>query len=289
MSVRRYDWRQCLVLAILIVLVVLTLLPFYVTIVMSQKTNGEILNRFWAWPSEFRPEFFASAYDFIMGYIFNSIIVSMLVVAGVVVLGSLNGYVFARLDFAGKHTMFSAMIALMMIPALLTLVPAFLWYKGFPLVGGNDWMGEGGRGFLNTRAVLVIAFVAGGQIFGTFLCRTFFESLPKSLFEAARIDGASELQIWWRIALPLSTPILVTLGMIAFVGCYNDYVWPLITISDESIQVFAVGVTKLGAEAALEYGPMMAGYLIGSIPLIIIFSLGMKYYIEGLTHGAVKG
>lgn len=285
----RFTWKQALVIGVLTLLVILTLLPFYMTILMSQKTNGEILNDFWAFPRELRLDYYKSAYTFIHRYIINSMVICTMVVAAVVFLSSLSGYVFARLDFAGKDTLFSAMLALMMIPALLTLIPAFLWYKNFPFVGGNDWLGHGGRGFLNSRLVLVIPFVAGGQVFGTFLCRTFFESLPKTLFEAARIDGASEFQIWRTIAVPLCIPILATLAIISFVGAYNDYVWPLLTVSDDAIQVFPVGVTKFGAEGNLDYGPVMAGYLIGSIPLILVFSVGMKYYVEGLTKGAVKG
>jgi ABC-type glycerol-3-phosphate transport system permease component len=281
--------KQIVVIALLLILVALTLLPFYMTIMMSQKTNGEIINHFWALPKQLHPEYYSNAWKYIKIYIFNSIIVGAIAVIGVTWLSSLSGYVFARLDFPGKKIVFLLILALMMVPGIMTLIPAFLWYKEFPLVGGNDWLGRGGHGFLNTRWVLCIPYIAGGQIFGIFLCRTFFENIPNSLFEAARIDGASEMQIYFRIGLPLVLPIVATLAILTFVGVYNDYIWPLITVSDKSIQTFSVGVTKFTADGNLEQGEAMAGYMLGSIPLIIVFIFGMKYYIQGITQGAVKG
>jgi multiple sugar transport system permease protein len=281
--------RQLFPIIVLAVLAILTLLPFYCVICMSQKTNGEILNHFWALPTRLNLECFAQAWHFIRSYIQNSLLISAISVVGTVFLSSLGGYVFARLEFGGKHVLFLLLLALMMVPGLLTLVPSFLWFKGFPLVGGNNWLGEGGRGFLNTRWVLILPSISGGQILGIFLCRTFFENLPQGLFEAARIDGASEWRAYWRIALPLSLPVLATLAIMQFVGVYNDYVWPLLTITSDQLQVFAVGVTKFGAEGNLDYAPLMAGYMLGALPLVLVFGAGMKYYIEGLTQGAMKG
>ncbi len=284
----RFTVGQALVILALVVLAALTLLPFYMTLLISQKTNGEILNHFWAMPREWHPEYFSRAYQFIHHYILNSVTTGLIAITGSVFLSSLAGYVFARLEFGGKNVLYLLILALMMIPGLLTLVPAFLWYKSFPLVGGNDWLGVGGHGFLDTRWAVIIAAISGGQVFGTFLCRTFFESIPSSLFEAARIDGATEFQCYYRLALPLSLPILATLAIMGFVGVYNDYIWPLVTIGDDKIQLFSVGVTKFGSEGNLDQGPLMAGYLIGAVPLILLFAAGMKYYVEGLTRGAVK-
>ncbi|MFC1735150.1 carbohydrate ABC transporter permease [Candidatus Hydrogenedentota bacterium] len=284
----RFTFRQFILVLVLVVLVFLTLLPFYGTVLSSQKTNGEILNRFWSMPDELHPDYITKAFKYIHRYILNSLVICVCAVSGVVFLSSLSGYVFARIDFPGKRLLFMLILSLMMVPGLLTLIPAFLWYKGFPFVGGNDWLGAGGHGFLDTRLIMIIPFIAGGQVLGIFLCRTFFETIPSSVFEAARIDGASEFQAYWHIGLPLSLPILATLSIMTFVGVYNDYIWPLITIGDDAIQVFSVGVTKFQGEGNLQYGPIMSGFLIGSIPLIIVFAFGMKYYVEGLTKGAIK-
>ena len=133
--------NQIIIISILAVLAVLTLMPFYVTIVMSQKTNSEIINHFWAWPKSFHPEYYTKAFTHIYQYILNSLLVATIAVAGAVFLSSLGGYVFGRLKFGGKNALFVLILSLMMIPAILTLIPAFLWYKEFPFVGGNNWLG----------------------------------------------------------------------------------------------------------------------------------------------------
>ncbi len=281
--------NQILIITILAILVAITLLPFYMMVMISQKTDGEVFNHFWAWPESWHPEYVAKAFKFIYRYILNSLVIATVAVMSTLFLSSLGGYVFGRINFSGKKFLFLLVLSLMMIPGVLTLIPSFLWFKEFPFVGGNNWLGVGGQGFLDSRWVLLLPYISGGQIFGIFLCRTFFEGLPESLFEAARLDGASEFQVYWRIALPLSLPIIATLAILQFVGIYNDYIWPLLTISDSNIQVFSVGVTEFAAEGNLRFGPTMAGYLLGSIPLIIIFAFGMKYYVEGLTKGAIKG
>jgi len=289
MNGTRSKSAQVIVIGSLVVLASLTLLPFVMTLLMSQKTNGEILTHFWALPRQLHPDYYTNAFAAIWRYMVNSVIVGVVVVLGVAWLSSLSGYVFARLEFGGKRVLFVLILGLMMIPGIMTLIPSFLWYKEFPLVGGNDWFGAGGTGFLNTRWVLIIPYIAGGQVFGIFLSRTFFENLPESLFEAARIDGASEWKTYLHIGLPLSLPIIATLAIMNFTAVYNDYIWPLITVSDKSIQTFSVGVTQFGSESNLEQGPTMAGFVIGSIPLIVVFAFGMKYYVRGLTQGAVKG
>jgi multiple sugar transport system permease protein len=282
--------KQTLIISILLVLLALTLLPFYVTITMSQKTSGEIVNRFWAWPEKLHPDYYRDAFNHIFPYIANSLLIATVSVVAIVFLSSLGGYVFGRMDFGGKKVLFTLIVSLMMIPGILTLIPSFLWMKEFPFCGGNNWLGSGGNGLLNSRLVLILPYVSGGQVLGIVLCRTFFESLPVSLFEAARLDGATELQMYFRIALPLSLPIVATLAIMSYVGIYNDYIWPLVTISSNDLQVFSVGVVNLSGEyQQIRPGVTMAGYLLGSIPLIILFSLSMKYYIEGLTKGAIKG
>ena len=281
--------KRLFVGALLTVLAAITLLPFFMTVLISHKTNGEIFNHFWAFPDQLRIIHYSKAFNFLAPYIWNTVLIGCGTIVGVVFLSSLSGYVFARIDFRGKQLIFLLILALMMIPGVLTLIPAFMWYKEFPFVGGNDWLGQGGTGFLDTAWVLFIPYISGGQVFGIFLCRSFFENLPESLFEAARIDGASEMQLYYAVALPLCLPILATLAILAFVGAYNDYVWPLVAVSDANIQTFSVGVTRFTGEGNLEPGETMAGYVLGSIPLILVFVVGMKYYITGLTHGAVKG
>jgi len=288
MRPRRSTINQAVLIALLVLLGVFTLFPFAMTLLISQKSNAELLTRFFAWPEQFRPEYYTDAYAFVVRYIVNSLVNGVAVVAGVVFLSSISGYAFARINFRGRKQAFLLIIALLMVPGILTLVPAYKWYNMLPFVGGNNWLGYGGDGLLNKRLVLIIPYIAGGQIFGIFLCRTFFEQLPNELFEAARIDGATEFGAYRYLALPLSVPILATLAIMTAVGQYNDYIWPSVAMSDNKLQVFAVGVTLFGVEGNLDQGPQMAGFVIGSIPLVLIFAFGMKYYIEGLTKGGLK-
>ena len=273
---------------VLTVFAAFALAPLYFTLIMSQKETGEIIHHMLALPNALHPEYFAQALKFLSGYIGNSIIVSIGVVAGVLAVSMVSGYVFARLDFPGKKPLFSCVIALMFVPGVLTLIPAYLWMKEFPLVGGNDIWGVGGKGLLDSWWVMFGPGISAGQIFGIFFFRSFFENLPQGLFEAARIDGAGELTILWRIVVPVSLPSMASPAILQFLGVYNDYIWPLVTISDARKQLFAVGVTRFMSEGNLDPGPTMAGYVIGAVPLVIIFMFGMRYYVEGLTKGALK-
>jgi multiple sugar transport system permease protein len=143
-------------------------------------------------------------------------------------------------------------------------------------------------GLLNTRWALILPYLAGGQVLGTVLCRTFFAGLPEELFEAMRLDGASDGQLFRHLALPLSLPTLATVGIMTTLGIYNDYIWPLVAISDADKQTFTVGVTHFSGEFSMEYGPTLAGYVIGSLPLIALFLVSMQAFVRGVTAGASK-
>lgn len=281
-------WKSALGILTLALLSGINLLPLYITLVLSQKESGEVVHNLWRLPRMLRGDFYQTAYQYLNHYIINSIVVSLLVVVGVLMVALVSGYVFARLRFPAKKLLFLFVISFMFIPGVLTLIPAYLWMKEFPLVGGNNLWGIGGSGLLNTWWVMILPGISAGQIFGIYLFRSFFENLPQELFEAARIDGASELSVLIRIVIPLSIPVAATLAILQFLGVYNDYIWPLVTISDSALQMFSVGVTRFNSEGNLELGPTMAGYVIGAVPLILLFTFGMKYYVAGLIQGALK-
>jgi ABC-type glycerol-3-phosphate transport system permease component len=137
--------------------------------------------------------------------------------------------------------------------------------------------------------VLILPWSAGGQVFGILLCRTFFATLPQALFDSGRIDGASEWGLYIRIAVPLSWPILVTVAIMHLIGTYNDFIWPLLTINSPDLQVVSVGLTTFTSQYGItDWGPRMAAYAVSTVPLIILFALGMRYYVRGVTSGAIK-
>ncbi|MCQ6561070.1 carbohydrate ABC transporter permease [Paenibacillus mendelii] len=267
--------RQAIIIIILCLLAFITLVPILFMIVSSLKSNSQILGSFWSLPSPPQWGNYNEAFSSIWRYIMNTIAYAVAGSLIVIVLSSISGYIFAKKTFPGKEMLFLMMLAMMMIPGVLTLIPSFVLYENL--------------GLTNTPWVIIIASAAGGQIFGTFLCRSSMSGIPNELFEAARMDGATERTVFIRMVLPLSLPILATLFIMHSVGVYNDYIWPLLTIRDSNIQVIAVGLTLFKKQFGVtDMGVQFAAYAISSIPLVLIFSFGMKYYIQGMTQGALK-
>lgn len=269
----KHDFPLHLVLGIL---AILTFYPFVFMVITSFKTSPQFIHDFWgvAWPPTIAN--YRDAWSRIAVYLFNSIVVSVSSMLGVLAIASISGFVFARFNFPGRELLFFAILGLLMIPGVLTLVPAFLLVKNL--------------GLLNTYWALIMPYIAGGQIFAIFVLRSFIASLPEELFEAARLDGASTWQAFRQIALPLSKPILVTIAIMNILGTWNDYIWPLVTTPDGELWTVSVGiVTFTNSFRGLEnWGPMFAGYVIASIPLAILFTFTMRYFIAGLTSGAIK-
>jgi ABC-type glycerol-3-phosphate transport system permease component len=271
---RKVRLGEMLAAAVLMVLLALSLLPFVMMLLLSLKTNADIFTRFWGLPQPARWDFYREAAIALKGYLLNTLIIVVVVVPGVLLLSSLSGYALARLYFGGRDAVFALILALLVVPGILTLIPTYALVQGM--------------GLLNTRWALILPYLAGGQVLGVVLCRTFFASLPDELFEAMRLDGAGDLQIYRYLALPLSLPTLATIAIMSTLGIYNDYIWPLVTISDSSLQTFTVGVTRFAGEFNLDYGPTLAGYVIGSLPLIVLFAVGMRAFVQGVTSGALK-
>jgi ABC-type glycerol-3-phosphate transport system permease component len=272
-------WRkgavQAMLYVLLAILLGLTLTPIFFMLFSSLKSNAQILGNFWGLPSPPRWANFTEAFAAIWRYLLNTVLYALGGSIAVVVLSSLSGYVFAKKQFPGKDLLFMMMLGLMMIPGVLTLIPAYVLYSNF--------------GLTNTPWVILIQAAAGGQIMGTFLCRTFISGIPSEVFEAAKIDGANEARIYFKIVFPLSLPIISTVFIMQAVGIYNDYIWPLLTISDTKIQMLGVGLTVFTNQFGIaDMGVQFAAYAISSVPLILIFSFGMKYFIQGMTSGAIK-
>jgi ABC-type glycerol-3-phosphate transport system permease component len=161
-----------------------------------------------------------------------------------------------------------------MIPGELTLIPSFLLVKDL--------------GLLNSYWVLILPYIAGGQVFAIFILRSFFQSLPDEMFEAARIDGANELQILIRIGIPLSQSILGVVAIMHILSTWNDLVWPLVTLSSDKLMTLTIGLYAFRTAWYSIWGPLMAGYMLASIPLIILFAFTSRLFVEGLSSGAIK-
>ncbi|MDE0630794.1 MAG: carbohydrate ABC transporter permease [Caldilineaceae bacterium] len=275
LSILRLTGGQLLLYAVLLILLIVTFIPIVYLVALSLKDNGQIYGRFWSMPDPYRWENFALGSLAIWRAVLNSILTSGTSTAATVVLASLSGYVFARHRFPGKELIYTGILALLMIPPILTLIPAYVLILNM--------------GLENTYWALILPWTSGGQVFALLLCRSFFATLPEEFFDAARIDGASELQSFAQIAVPLSTPILVTVAVVRLVTTYNQFMWPLVVISSPKKQVVAVALTQFTSEIGVtDLGPQMAGYILASIPLIVLFSFGMRHYVRGLTAGGLK-
>jgi ABC-type glycerol-3-phosphate transport system permease component len=266
--------REVVAFIVLVVLLGLSLAPLIMMLLLSLKSNAAIFTDFWGAPAQPQWAHYAKAARSLWPYLLNTGIVILIVVPGVVWLSSMAGYALARLRFRGRDAVFGAVLALLMVPGILTLIPTYALVQGL--------------GLMNTRWALILPYAAGGQVLGIVLCRTFVAGLPEELFEAMRLDGAGDLCIYRRLALPLTMPTLATVAIMTSLGIYNDYIWPLVAISDNALQTFTVGVTRFSGEFNMEYGPTLAGYVVGSVPLVAMFAVGMRAFVKGVTSGALR-
>ncbi|MGM7722337.1 carbohydrate ABC transporter permease [uncultured Metabacillus sp.] len=260
----------------LIFLAFISLYPFFYMIITSFKTNGQFYSNFFGITFPLHFENYATAWEAIGGYIFNSVLIGLVSVIIIIATSALAGYSFARLRYKGKNFLYMSVVALLMIPGLLTLIPLFLLIKSF--------------GLLDSYIGLIIAFAAGGQAFTIFVFRQSFASLPEELFEAARIDGCGELRVFWQIVLPLSKPIIGTMAIWNLLSIWNEYMMPLVLMSNPDKFPITVGLIQFESQFVSQtlYGPMFAGYTIASLPLLILFLFTMRLFMKGLTSGAVK-
>ena len=219
-------------------------------------------------------------------YFLNSLIVTAITVVISLGINSLSGFVFARIPFRGRSLLFLLILLGMMIPAQVTLVPVFNLVRSVPFAGGNNWLGQGGKGLMNTYAGLILPYIAGS--FGVFLCRQFYVSFPAELDDAAQIDGCGRLRQFTRIYLPLSGPLLASLGMLKFTGTWNEYTWPLVMTSGERMKTVQLALTTFRDEAQIFWNQLMAATLVSSLPISLLFFFAQDAFVSGLLAGSVK-
>ncbi len=206
-------------------------------------------------------------------YLANSAMIATAVTLASLLLNTLAGYAFAKLEFRGRERTFRSLLAVMVIPGQVAMMPLFLLLKQM--------------GLINTYAGAMVPGLA--SIFGIFLVRQYARSIPDDLLDAARVDGAGEWRIFWQIVLPVLKPILVTLAIFSFLGAWNDFMWPLIVLSDQGLQTLPVALASLSREHVQDNELMMAGSVVTVLPVLLLFLALQRYYIQGLLVGSVKG
>lgn len=206
-------------------------------------------------------------------YFLNSAAIATLTTLGSLAFNVSAGYAFAKLEFRGRDKIFRALLAGLVIPVQVAMLPLFLLLKNLGLV--NTWGG------------VVVPALAG--IFGIYLVRQYARSIPSELIEAARIDGAGEFGIFVRIILPLLRPIVISLAVFTFLASWNDFMWPLIVLTDQDLYTLPVALASLSREHVQDNELMMAGSVVTVVPVLLLFLALQRYYIEGLLLGSVKG
>ncbi len=270
---KRIPIVQFVIAFFLILLAIEVLFPLFLLVFNSFKadTSNPL-----AWPKDgFTVEGYSIIWEYIKGNYINSLVVTLSVSLGVTLIGSLAGYGFARFRFPGKNILFLLVLSFMMVPGLLTLIARYDLIVKMKL--NNNLLG------------VILPSIAGSLPFSIFLTRTFFSGLPKELFEAGDMDGISELGKFFKIVVPLSQPIIITLLIQTFVSQWNDYLWSRLVLQNETLQTLPVVLVSLtDSLGELSYCIPFAGYVLSAIPLVIIFVVGNKKFIEGMTSGAFK-
>jgi multiple sugar transport system permease protein len=225
-------------------------------------------------PRQFTLEHYASLFTRLnlARYLFNSAFLALSVTGISLIVNSMAGYAFAKYRFRGRDPLFKMLIASMVIPAQVTMLPLFLMLNKI--------------GVINTYIGVIIPGMA--SIFGIFLIRQFALSIPDSLIEAARMDGASDFRIYRSLILPLCKPVLITLSIFTFMGTWNDFLWPLIVMTDDSMYTLPVALANLSLEHVQDTELMMAGSVMTILPVLLLFVVLQKYYISGIMTSGLK-
>ena len=253
------------------------LLPLLWMIVTAFKPFEEWLTPNWI-PVNPTLENFTSIFNDkslpIVNWFFNSLLIASLFTAAILIIDSLAGYAYARLEFPGKNLLFGLMLATLVMPGIMFLIPNYL------TVANLKWIG--------TIQGVIAPGLAG--VFGVFFMRQFFESLPKELEEAAYIDGASVWQTFISVILPLSKGPIITLGIITFLTSWNEFLWSLLILGGKRTALtLPVGLATLQGQYTFDYGKLMAGALVLTIPVLIIYAFFQRYIIRSISMTGIKG
>ncbi len=271
----RTNITRTILYVILLALAISMLLPFAWMLLSSFKAEDEVFTYDMNWlPSriEFSGYYRALTLQPFLMYGMNSIVVSAIVTTVQVATATLAGYAFARLDFPGRNVIFLIYLSAMMIPVQATIIPAFILINRM--------------GFLDSYQGLTLPFLA--TPFGAFLMRQFFLSMPKSLEEAAIIDGCSRFGVLLKVVLPLSKPALATLGLFTFMGVWNDFMWPMIITTTAEMRTLQVGLALMRTDLYPDWPMMMAASVMATLPVILAFLSAQKQFIQSLAFTGVK-
>ncbi len=274
----KWKWKSVLATAVLLVLAVCFLAPLLWMMSSSLKTSMQVFEQPFRWVtdklhvSNFRDVWMAEEIPFyrLFG---NSLLISVTGVGGQLIVGSLAAYAFAKIHFKGKNLVFMIFMVTMMIPVQAMIIPRYMLFYRLKIY--------------NTLWCIILPHFF--NVTTIFLLRQFYMSIPDEMTDAARIDGASHFRIWWQIMLPLTKNGLISAGILAFVNCWNEYLNPLIFVSNQKLFTVSLGIRWYLQDIAQEYNLMMAAAASAIIPLVIVYVTAQNYFEDGIASGGVKG
>jgi multiple sugar transport system permease protein len=270
------DWLELLSYAVLLLGSAVMVMPFVWSVLTSVKQHADIFTRppFWLpWPPDF------SAYSALLGrinfdrYALNTFKVASLITVGQLLTSSMAGYAFAKIRFPGRDAIFLIFLATMMVPVAVTIIPNFAVMSRLGLV--------------DTHAGLIIPFL--GSAYGTFLLRQFYLNFPDELFDAARLDGCNPFTFYVNILLPNSRPILAALGVLTFQFAWNEFQWALVMLNSESQRTLQVGLSYLLNENYVNWPWLMAASVLTTLPILVLFFLAQRQFVQSVTLSGTKG
>jgi len=271
------SWQRLLLYLFLISFTLIYMSPFFGAIITSVRTQDDIsLNGFWSIPREITTENYSDAWTQgnVSRYLLNSFIITIPALVLTIFLSSLSAFALARYRFRANRPIYFMYVAGTMLPFQILLLPVFLFMNRVGL-------------YTSYQGVIIIhvAFQLG---FCTFVLRNFMRTLPGEIFDAARIDGASEFGIYWRIALPLSLPGIAAITVLEFTWIFNDYLWALILIRDDALKPVTAGLSSLQGQFVTNWPLVVSGALLAAVPTLLVFFFLQRYFIGGLTLGSNK-
>lgn len=287
-KIKRHAGKFAVYVMLVFFAVVFTL-PFYWSLLTSFRPDSEIfsagINLF---PTSVTLEHYVKAFQVIpfLRYSLNTLLITVMIIATNLIFCSLAGYAFAKLQFIGKKIVYRMMLISVMVPGTVLMIPQFLILARFPLVGGNDILGQGGHGFSGNFMGVVLPTAI--SVFNILFMRSFYISMPDELGEAARIDGAGELRTFYKVYVPLSKPALATLSVFCFQAGWNSFMWPSIILRSGDFKVLSQGLQSFAFNNNVDYGPMMAATVCAMLPVIVVFMFAQKYFIEGIAFSGTK-
>ncbi|WP_343238332.1 carbohydrate ABC transporter permease [Streptomyces sp. SID13031] len=267
----------------------LMVVPFLWMILTSFKTLNEVNGFAWL-PNHLEWMNYVNALKAapFATYFRNSLIVVVGQTIPVLLFCTAAGYALAQLPIRFRKGILNYFIVLLVVPFQVLIVPLFLVVRRIPLAGGNDILGNGGTGWLNTWAALIVPFVSAPLF--TFLARQFFVSLPAELADAARVDGVSEIGIFFRIMAPLAAPAFVTIALFNVESAWNGFIWPLVATSSESLRPLQFGLATFAqGSGSVQWPFLMAMSALATLPMILLFIFGQRYFIAGMATSGIKG